>query len=88
MAAVGAHDDKRSAPRGARRGPQPDSGLGNDEDALDDDGLTDDDLESEIELVSELVLAATSSDGPLHQDEVDLLLGVTPRGPVPPKPKK
>jgi hypothetical protein len=41
-----------------------------------DDNLTDEDLESEIELVSELVVAATSSDRPLHQDEVDLLLGV------------
>ena len=47
--------------------------------AHDDDfdaNLTDDDLESEIELVSQLVVAATSSDGPLHQDEVDHLLGV------------
>jgi len=43
-----------------------------------DDNLTDHDLESEIEMVSELVVAATSSDGPLHQDEVDLLLGVSP----------
>jgi len=43
-----------------------------------DDNLTDDDLQSEIELVSELVVAATSSDRPLHQDEVDLLLGVRP----------
>jgi hypothetical protein len=45
-----------------------------------DDKLTDDDLESEIELVSELVVAATSSDGPLGQDEVDSILGVSPRG--------
>ncbi|MBE3075640.1 MAG: hypothetical protein IMZ75_11975 [Actinobacteria bacterium] len=29
-------------------------------------------------MVSELVVAATSSDGPLRQDEVDLLLGVRP----------
>jgi hypothetical protein len=43
-----------------------------------DDNLTDDALQSEIELVSELVVAATSSDGPLQQDEVDLLLGVRP----------
>jgi len=27
-------------------------------------------------MVSELVVAATSSDGPMDQDEVDLLLGV------------
>jgi hypothetical protein len=50
-------------------------------DAHDDNldlGLTDNDLESEIELVSELVLAATSSDGPLHQDEVDHILGLGP----------
>ena len=42
-----------------------------------EDELTDDALESEIELVSELVVAATSSDRPLRQDEVDHLLGVT-----------
>jgi len=41
-----------------------------------DDDLTDDDLKSEIEMVSELVVAATSSDRHLDQDEVDLLLGV------------
>ena len=41
-----------------------------------DANLTDDDLQSEIELISQLVVAATSSDGPLHQDEVDHLLGV------------
>ncbi|HEY5248166.1 MAG TPA: hypothetical protein VIJ15_06915 [Dermatophilaceae bacterium] len=43
-----------------------------------DESLRDDALESEIELVSELVVAATSSVGPLHQDEVDQLLGVVP----------
>jgi hypothetical protein len=40
------------------------------------DDLTDDDLQSEIELVSRLVVAATASDRVLHQDEVDHLLGV------------
>jgi hypothetical protein len=44
-----------------------------------DDELTDDELESEIELVSELVVAATSSDGPLDQDQVDDILGVSPK---------
>ena len=44
-----------------------------------DIALTDDDLESEIELVSELVVAATSSEGPLQQDEVDHILGVSTR---------
>jgi hypothetical protein len=43
------------------------------------DNLTDDELESEIELVSELVVAATSSDRPLPQEEVDHLLGVAPK---------
>jgi hypothetical protein len=45
-----------------------------------DDVLTDDALESEIELVSVLVVAATSSARPLRQDEVDRLLGVDPQG--------
>jgi hypothetical protein len=40
------------------------------------DNLTDDDLQSEIELVGDLVVAATSSKGPLPQDEIDRLLGV------------
>ena len=50
-------------------------------DPQDEDELTDDDLESEIELVSELVVAASSSERPLHQDEVDQLLGVDPKRP-------
>src|SRR5665811_1879631 len=40
------------------------------------DSLTDGELQSEIELVGDLVVAATSSDGPLPQEEVDRLLGV------------
>lgn len=47
------------------------------------DNLTDDDLQSEIELVGDLVVAATSSDGPLPQDEIDRLLGVHPDEDVP-----
>jgi hypothetical protein len=43
---------------------------------IEDDNLTDNDLQSEIELVGDLVVAASASDGPLPQDEVDLLLGV------------
>ena len=43
------------------------------------DNLTDVDLQSEIELVGDLVVAATSSDGPLGQDEVDGILGVSPK---------
>lgn len=46
------------------------------------DFLTDGDLQFEIELVGELVVAATSSDGPLSQDEIDRLLGVAPGGPA------
>lgn len=42
------------------------------------DSLTDGDLQSEIELVGELVVAATSSEGPLPQEEIDRLLGVKP----------
>lgn len=40
------------------------------------DSLTDGDLQSEIELVGDLVVAATSSEGPLPQKEIDRLLGV------------
>jgi hypothetical protein len=50
------------------------------DDDLDDKNLdvvlTDAALESEIELVSVLVVAATSSDRPLDQAEVDHLLGI------------
>jgi hypothetical protein len=52
-----------------------------------DDYLTDGDLQFEIELVGELVVAATSSDGPLAQDEIDRLLGVTPKPAVPTAPE-
>jgi hypothetical protein len=50
--------------------------------------LTDEDLQSEIELVGDLVVAATSSDGPMRQEEIDRLLGVRPPGDKPkPKPR-
>jgi len=42
------------------------------------ENLTDDDLQSEIELVGDLVVAATCSTGPLTQEEIDRLLGVLP----------
>jgi hypothetical protein len=48
--------------------------------------LTDDDLQSEIELVGDLVVAATSSDGPMRQEEIDRLLGVRHPGDKP-KPR-
>ena len=44
--------------------------------AQEGDNLTDDELQSEIELVCDLVVAGTSSDGPMPQDEIDRLLGV------------
>ncbi len=49
------------------------------------ENLTDDELQSEIELVGDLVVAATSSDGPLPQDEIDRLLGVPPDEHRPPE---
>ena len=52
---------------------------GRDDSLIDDDNLIDDDLESEIELIGDLVVAATSTDRRLRQDEVDELLGVGPK---------
>jgi hypothetical protein len=46
--------------------------------AEEGDNLTDDELQSEIEMVGDLVVAATSSDGPMTQAEIDRLLGVHP----------
>jgi hypothetical protein len=43
------------------------------------ESLTDDDLQSEIELVGDLVVAASSSEGPLSEAEIDRLLGIEPR---------
>jgi hypothetical protein len=40
------------------------------------DSLRDAPLEDEITLVGELVVAATSHDGPLTQDEIDRALGL------------
>lgn len=40
------------------------------------DSLTDGELQAEIELVGDLVVAASSSDGHLSQNEIDRLLGV------------
>ena len=38
--------------------------------------LTDDALQDEIELVGDLVVAATASDEPLTEDEIDRALGI------------
>jgi hypothetical protein len=42
----------------------------------DEDSLSDEDLRSEIELVADLVVAASTDDGPLSQPEIDRILGV------------
>jgi hypothetical protein len=52
----------------------------------EDDNLTDNDLQSEIELVGDLVVAVSSREGRLPQDEVDLLLGVSSGGEPPDVP--
>jgi hypothetical protein len=45
--------------------------------ALDDDSLLDDpELRAEIELMTELVLAAAQSDGPLTPGQIDRALGL------------
>ena len=49
----------------------------------EDDNLTDSDLQFEIELVGDLVVAASASEGPLPQHEVDLLLGLPACGAQP-----
>ncbi|MGL5909554.1 MAG: hypothetical protein ACRCZP_06105 [Phycicoccus sp.] len=51
-----------------------------------DPSLRDEQLQHEIELVAELVLAALQTDGPLSQERIDAVLGVTtaPDDVVPP----
>jgi hypothetical protein len=43
--------------------------------------LTDDALQGEIELVGDLVVAASGSEGPLSDDEIDAALGIARYGP-------
>jgi hypothetical protein len=43
--------------------------------------LEDGDLLGEVELTTTLIIAASESDQHLSQDEIDRLLGVTPRRP-------
>jgi hypothetical protein len=43
-----------------------------------DEELEDADLQQEIELVSDVVLAASASDDPLSQAEIDRALGLCP----------
>jgi hypothetical protein len=46
-----------------------------------DVSLEDDDLLGEVELTTTLIIAASEADGHLSQEEIDRLLGVTPRPP-------
>ena len=46
----------------------------------DRDDLTDEALRDEIELVAELVVAASASSGPMPQEQVDSILGVIGSG--------
>ena len=46
-----------------------------------DVSLEDDDLLGEVELTTTLIIAASEADGHLSQEEIDRLLGVTPRRP-------
>ena len=45
-----------------------------------DSRLRDDDALEEIELTSQLIIAASSTEGPLSQREVDEILGVSASG--------
>jgi len=47
-----------------------------------DVALEDSDLLVEVELTTNLIIAATASDGPLPVDEIDRILGVEPEGDV------
>ena len=42
--------------------------------------LEDVDLLGEVELTTNLIIAASEADGPLSTDEIDKILGVTPAG--------
>jgi hypothetical protein len=44
-----------------------------------DVSLEDGDLLDEVELTTSLIIAASESDGPLTQAEIDEILGVTPQ---------
>ncbi len=48
--------------------------------------LEDDDLLGEVELTTTLIIAASEADEHLSQEEIDRLLGVTPRRPPEQRP--
>lgn len=47
-----------------------------------DISLEDSDLLTEVELTTNLIIAASESDGPLGVEEIDRILGVTPQAPT------
>mgnify|MGYP006140079397 CR=1 FL=1 len=47
-----------------------------------DVALEDSDLLREVELTTNLIIAATASDGPLPLDEIDRILGIVPEDDV------
>ena len=52
-----------------------------------DISLEDSDLLSEVELTTNLIIAASESDGPLSVDDIDRILGVRPPAPAPRQPE-
>jgi hypothetical protein len=48
-----------------------------------DISLEDSDLLTEVELTTNLIIAASEADGPLSLVEIDKILGVTPQTPKP-----
>lgn len=48
--------------------------------------LEDPELLLEVELTANLMVAASESDGPLPQEEIDRILGIEPE-PCPPRPR-
>lgn len=48
--------------------------------------LEDGELLDEVELTTNLIIAASESDGPLSQEQIDAILGVTPKRPETPPP--
>jgi hypothetical protein len=50
--------------------------------------LEDADLLGEVELTTNLIIAASESDDHLSQEEIDRILGVDVRPPEPPEPRR
>ena len=50
--------------------------------------LEDADLLGEVELTTNLIIAASESDDHLSQEEIDRILGIDTRPPEPPEPRR